>query len=530
MRLVRSRPCRALLAAAGVLTVLALPASASALTFHIVNESGLPAKDVFVNVTGEDFDVPGFTDDAPVPLESIPGGDLTINKLISGRVYISYHSPVREAGAVSASESADPKTSTTRFDWTELTLHGSENEEEDKANKSDVANLTAVEQFAIGMRLTTFGAGGEEVESIGSTNADTIFNAMQGIAGGPESTVSGNGEILRVLSPTVSAAYPQLTEYVHSMAGQTITVHTDFDGPPFVTSEYSGTFAADGSITLNGRQLIEGAENPHGPTISFEGPELIKDIYTGEGTPNNFEGTVRRDVLAGFSLGLWGGRYGNDALSFCTNPNTTFQGTWCPNGFNVPAFAESRTSAPAFPYYEGYASVIGQYGDVYGNPYSDASKKVQISLARERASTLQLTILPDSPPASTGSGPSSSSSSSSSSGASNKPAPAPPLSQAKFKLAKVAKFKHGKLMAGGVQCKGACGRVVALLSPVRGKGLIAREAVTARKPKAAIVLKPTKSGKKLLDAGKAKRAQLTVTVTQPGHSSATKTLTVRVVD
>jgi hypothetical protein len=530
MKLVRSRPRRALLAAACVLTAMALPASASALTFHIVNESGKPANEVFVDITGAEALGSGFSVDSPVPLSSIPGGEVTINRLIAGRVFISYGSPVRQVGG-SPQESTTVETSPTRFDWAELTVHDTETEP--VASESDVANLTAVEQFAIGMRLTTFGAEGEELESLGSTYANTIFEAMQGIAGGPESTVRGaNGEILRVLSPDNEvSAYPTLSEYVHSMAGQSIKVRTDFDGPPFVTSEYSGQFGPDGSITLTGWKWVEGVKEA-GPAIEFEGPKLIDDIYTGKETPNTFEGTVRRDVLAGFSLGLWGGKYGNDALSFCTNPNTTFQGTWCPSGFNVPAFAESRTTAPPFPFYEGYASVINQYSDVYGNPYSDASKKVQISLAPERAKTLQLTILPDSPPApgGGGSGSGSSSSPSSSSAPSTKAAPAPPLSQAKFKLPKVAKFKHGKLIAGNVQCKGACGRIVALLRPVKGKGLIAREAVTARKPKAAIVLKPTKAGKKLLDAGKVKRAKLTVTVTQPGHSSATKTVTIRVVD
>ena len=73
MRLVRSRPCRALLAAAGVLTALALPASASALTFHIVNESGKPASEVFVDISaGGEFNVPGFTNNVPVALSRNP--------------------------------------------------------------------------------------------------------------------------------------------------------------------------------------------------------------------------------------------------------------------------------------------------------------------------------------------------------------------------------------------------------------------------------------------------------------------------
>jgi hypothetical protein len=517
MRLVRSRSRRALLAAAGVLTALALPASASALTFHIVNESGKPANEVFVDIAGGGtFEVPGFTNNVPVALSSIPGGEVTINKLISGRVYVSYGAPVQEGVTIQ---------SPTRFDWAELTV---------TPVPEDAANLTAVNQFAIGMRLTTLGAGGEELESVGSTNANTIFDALQGIPGGPESTVRGaNGEILRVLSPdNPGSAYPPLTEYVKSMAGQPIKLHTAFFGTPFTTSEYTGTFEPDGSITLDGteRFIKEGKEEEKaGPTVHFEGQELIEDIYTGGNTPNDLEGAVRRDVLAGFSLGLWGGKYGNDALSFCTNPNTTPLGSWCPTGFNVPAFAEARTTPAPFPAYEGYASVINQYSDIYGNPYSDASKKVQVALDQPHVKTLQLTILPDSPPASSGGGSSGSNPAAAGPSAPSKAlASKLPASKVTFKLAKAARFEHGKLAIGKLTCDGACDMVAVLLRPAHGKGVIARLASTVHKKNDTLVLKPTKAGKRLIAAGKANRSKLTVTVTQSGHSPSTKTTVLRV--
>jgi hypothetical protein len=505
---------------------MALPASASALTFHIVNESGKPANEVFVDITaGGEFDVPGFTKNVPVALSSIPNGEVRVTKLVSGRVYIEYGRPLREGetGLVLQPEETIDFQQPTRFDWAELTVHDAGTEAE--AAKSDVANLTGVDQFAIGMRLTTFGQAGEQRESIGSTYANDVVAALQGVPGGPESTIrGGGGEIIRVLSPLHSSAYPLLTEYVHSMVGQTITLHSIFNG---LIGEYSGKFKEDGSIQISG-------EDSNGATHStnFTAQELIDDIYTDAGIENTLEGEMRHDVLAGFSLGLWGGKYGNDAIDFCTNPTNNGTGEFCPEGFNKPAFAAARTAPEPYPTYEQYAATIAELGNFYGNPFSDASQQVTIGIAPEHAKTLQLTILPDSPPAGKGGSNSSSSSSSSSSepATSSRPTPATPLSQAKFKLPKVAKLKHGKLMAGGVQCKGPCGRVVGLLGPVRGKGLIAREAVTARKSKAAIVLKPTKAGKKLLDAGKVKRAKLTVTVTQPGHSLATKTVVVRVVD
>jgi hypothetical protein len=513
MRLVRSRSRRAFVAVAGVLTALALPASASALNLHIVNESGRPPSEVFVDIAAAGgFEVEGFGNDHPRALSEIPGQEVTINKLISGRVYISYGAPVQEGVTVQ---------SPTRFDWAELTV---------TPVPEDAANLTAVNQFAIGMRLTTLGAGGEALESVGSTYANTIFDALQQIPGGPESTVrAANGEILRVLSPdNPGSAYPPLTEYVHSMAGQTIALHTAFFGTPFTTSEYSGEFQPDGSITLTGT-MNEGTGDVMAAPIVVPGQELIEDIYTGGSGPNNLERAVRRDLLSAFSVGLWGGRYGNDALSFCTNPNTTPQGTWCPTGFNVPAFAEARTTPAPFPAYEQYAAVINRYSDVYGNPYSDASKKVQVALDQPHVKTLQLTILPDSPPQPA---PPASGGGSSQSGSGNAPAaatkPKPLQSHDAFRLRKKAKFEHGKIAVGKVVCNGPCGKVVALLRPKKGKGLIARQVVTFKKATGTLVLKPTGKGKRLLRGKGFLQAKLSLTATQAGRAPVTRQFPLRV--
>jgi hypothetical protein len=507
---------RRAVALAVALVALAAPASASALQLQIVNESGRPSSEVFVNITGDEFNVEGATDDQPVALEKIPNQEVTINKLISGRVYISYRSPVVEGV---------PFNSPTRFDWAELTV---------TPVPEDAANLTAVNQFAIGMRLTTLGQGGEAIESIGSTYSNTIFDALQQIPGGPESTVrAANGEILRVLSPDMPGSpYPPLTEYVHSMAGQEITLHSAFFGKPFTTSEYHGTFGSDGSITLEGT-MNEGKGVVPAGSISVSGQELIEDIYTGGTGPNDLERAVLRDLTSGFSIGLWGGRYGNDASAFCTNLVTTSQGSWCPNGFNVPAFAEARTTPAPFQAYEQYAAVINQLSDVYGNPYSDASKKVTVALDQPHVKTLQLTILPDSPP-SPGGGSGSSAGSGSSGNAPAGAAPkattkaALPLSQVTLKPRKTTKLERGKLAVAELTCQGTCGKVVALLRPKRGKAVIAREAVTLRKAAGDLALKPTKAGKRILKGKGAVEAKLTVTVTQPGHRPAQKQVPLRI--
>jgi len=490
-----------------LLAVLAvLPASASALEFEIVNESGVPSEDVYVTVDGAGFDVPGMTADQPKKLSEIPGQKLTVNTLVSGRVYVSYGAPVQEGVGFD---------SPTRFDWAELTVTPS---------SSDVANLTAVDQVGIGMRLETLGSGGH-LETVGSANSDTIFNALQQIPGGPQATVrDGDGNVLRVLSPLHTTAYPGLGPYVRSLAGQTITLRTAFFGEPFTTSRYSGTFAADGSIALSGSTNPPGAAPA---TLEFGGAQLIEDVYTGANTPNDLSGAIRRDVLAGFSVGLWGGRYGNDALSFCTNPNTTAQGSWCPNGFNQPAFGDARVALSPFPTCEQYAAVINRYSDAYGNPYSDASKKVTVGLDQPgtggEVETLRLTILPDS-----GSAQPVAAGNPNCGAAAPTPAPAPAAGGAaaatktrvNVRFFRRARLDGAKARVARLTCSARCGRV--RLTAKRGKGVLGRGRAVVEGRRRVLVLRLTKRGRKAMARTRRAKVKLIVRVRPPGAKAVSR--------
>jgi hypothetical protein len=504
----RSRLLAAAVFLLAVATML-FPAGASALELQIVDQSGHQPEDVYVTVVGQPgaFDVPGMVNDEPKKLSEIPGQKLTIEKLIAGRVYISYGAGVRQ------SVSFD---SPTRFDWAELTVTPA---------SSDVANLTAVDQFGIGMRLDVYGPSDEHLDWLGDANSDTIFQALQQIPGGPQATVRDGSGIVRVVSPNKAAsAYPDLGDYVRSMSGKTITLHTAFFGSPFTTSEYSGTFAADGSITLSG------TSNPAGQapaTIPVGGEGLIDDIYTGANTPNNLEGAIRRDLLAGFSTGLWGGRYGDDALSFCSNPQTTAQGSWCPNGFNKPAFGDARTELSPFPTCEQYAAVINQYADAYGNPYSDASKKVTVSLDPATTKTLKLTVLPDSgdaQPKASGNpncGAASPSSSTPAQPAVSSPsgiapavlAPGSPRRRAGVHLRRRVRVKRRQVEVGRVVCPAACGRIKALAR--RGHRVVARKIVKRSGRKRRLVLRLTRFGRRALARHRRLRVRLDVWVAPP---------------
>lgn len=470
------------------LSGLFLAPAARALQFEIVNESGREDDEVFVTVVANGaYGVPGVSKNVPVKLSEL--GGVAIEQLISGRVYISYGAGVEEGV---------PFDSPTRFDWAEMTVTPA---------AEDVANLTAVDQFAIGMRLDTLDESGALLESVGAANSNTIFAALQQVPGGPQATIrDGAGNILRVLSPLHSSAYPDLGEYVRSMAGETISLRTAFFGTPFTTTHYSGTFAADGSIVLSG------ATNPAGaapPQIAISGAELIGDIYTGGNTPNNAEGAIRRDLLAAFSSGFWNGRYGNDALSFCTDPIIDVQGSYCPHGFNQPGFGDARLALSPFPTCEQYAAVINQHSDVYGNPYSDASKKVAVALDQPvdggQVKTLRLTILPDSgdaQPAVAGNancgaaGPATATDAATVATVSGA---RPAQGRAKARFRKRSKVAAGRIAIGRVVCPGGCRRVVA--SAKSGKATVARGRWHGAASNRVLALNLTKTGRRL-SAGK----------------------------
>jgi hypothetical protein len=362
---------------------LAAP-TAQALELQIDNRSGKPDGSVYVTLfAGGPFSASFFQNNVPVKLSSVPEVNGTrqvdVNQLVAGRLYVSYGADVN----VSV-----PFDSRTRFDWTEFTVTPS---------SSDVANLTRVDMFGIPMRLDTIDASGNVLETLSEANADAIFDALRAIPGGRSAVVRGRKhEIVRILSPNKARGYPSLARYVKAMDGQTIALQGRFFGAPQAVWSYSGTFEHDGSITLNG------STNPpdQAPaSIPVKGTQLIADISTGGNTPNTAQGAIYRDLLAGFATGLWGGKYGNDDLGFCTNPATDPLGSWCPTGFNKPAFGDARPAPAPYATCEQYAAVINQLSDAYGNPYSDAAKPVQIGLRQPAdggpVAALRLTILPD---------------------------------------------------------------------------------------------------------------------------------------
>ncbi|MBK5231793.1 MAG: hypothetical protein JJE13_02275 [Thermoleophilia bacterium] len=480
-----------------LLAALLCPSAASALTFKIDNQSGRANDQVFVTVAGSasQYDVPGMSNDVPKPLSSISGGTVTINQLVSGRIYIAYGAGVK---------ASVPFNSKTRFDWAELTV---------TPNSSDVANLTAVDQFGIGMRLNTFDGAGHSLEEVGSANSNTVFDAMQHIPGGSKATLKdGQGKVMRVLSPNQTTAYPELGPYVKSMSGKTISLNTTFFGNPFTTSRYSGTFQSDGSIRLSGSTKPAGKAPAQ---INIGGSQLIADVYSGGNTPNNLSGALYRDLLAGFSSGMWGGKYGNSALSFCSDAITNSLGSWCPKGFNKPAFGDARKSLSSFPTCEQYAAVINKYSDSYGNPYSDASKKVTVSLDQPgtggKVKTLQLTVLPDRGSAKPVESGNANCGAKSGSGGNT---------SVKVNFYNKANLKGKSAKAGKATCSKSCGTIT--VTAKKGKQKVAYKKFKTKSKKPYLTMNVNKAGRKIFKKKRQMKVKVFVKIQPSGKQTVNK--------
>lgn len=291
---------------------------------------------------------------------------------------MSYGAPVKNN---------EPPSAPTRYDKLELSNPG-------------VADLTAVDFFAIPFDLQSLDASGATVgDALGyRCYTSTILQQLRTL--GPAAEVNDGGQFARFLSPQLASegTYPSLAPYINSMSGQMIEVNDSFanEGEPAKAISYRGTFEPDGSITLNGTITSAGSPTPGHP-LRIEGATLPDGVYTGDGgytvngeaanvSQNNEYSVIYRDVVAGFGLGYWGGKYGNNSAAWLHKPN----------------FAAARLSGSPFPTYSLYASTIAEYSGAYGYSFSELGPNEVIVPLEASVATLRLTIDPDQGPHTSG--------------------------------------------------------------------------------------------------------------------------------
>ena len=159
--------------------------------------------------------------------------------------------------------------------------------------------------------------------------------------------------------------------------------------------------------------------------------------------------------------------------------------------------------------------MINQHSDVYGNPYSDASKKVAVALDQPvdggEVAKLQLTIQPDSG----GAQPASGGNPDCGIGAAAPPAalpaalpPAPPAakhvaSKARARFRKRSELVRGGFRLGRVVCPGGCAEVTATAK--LGRKAVARGTWRGAASNRVLKMKLTKAGRRLLSGKKGVR-------------------------
>ncbi|MHB8492628.1 MAG: hypothetical protein ACYDA6_10520, partial [Solirubrobacteraceae bacterium] len=352
---------------------------ASALSVQVVNDSGQAPQNVHLMLDNGSSSDGQLVNDVSKPLSQISDSTFSIESISAGRLYISYGAPVKNN---------EPNQAPTRYDKIELTDPG-------------VANLTAVDFFAIPFDMQALDSSGATIGSALTyrCHTSTILQKLRALA--PSAEVSSGGQFVRYLSPQLSpSSYPSMAPYVQSMVGQTIHIHDSFasQGHPTLALSYSGTFEADGSITLSGTITTPPGTTPvEGSTVHVDGSTLPLAIYTGDGAytvggapadvaENNQYSVIYRDLVAGFALGYWGGRYGNDTSDWLGKPD----------------FAAARSGAAPYATYDQYAAVIGEYSDAYGYSFNDLGPTPVTVPLEAAVATVRLTLDSDQGPSTPG--------------------------------------------------------------------------------------------------------------------------------
>lgn len=376
---------RAVLALIALAAGAVLAAPAQAMTVQIVNDSGLAGGDVYIQLVplGGGSGYRGITPSTPVPLSSLANGQFSFSTIQSGRVIISYGGPVPPDVFPGA-----PPATTHRWDMVELTVNG---------NAYDTADLTAVEWFGIPLQVEAVGSA-QTPSSLGwSSDYDTIAAQLEGIGAVGEETPQGT--TAGYVSPAIlPASYPDLTPYVASLRGQTLSVTDTFAGQ---TLSFTGSVGSDDSVTMTGTY----AGTSHAMTIP--GATIGAAIYSGSTSftvdgaggrlydDNQWYSQLFVDVINGFSLGQWGGANGN-TLNAVT-PSTK------PNWYGTQPYAAAWPTPPKglSAHFNPWGAIVAANGDAFQSPFSQSPAlpaSMQPQLPIGGVSTVRITIPPDHVP------------------------------------------------------------------------------------------------------------------------------------
>jgi hypothetical protein len=389
-----------------LLFLAALAAPASAIHLSLTNSSAFPSNQVYVwfggaAEAGYDVKITGQSQNLTLgqsyPLTDLAAG-VTLNRLVSGRVYFSFGEPLPDPGRNGAgSPLRYPGVSpgndgyNTRWDFIELT---------NTSAAGDVADLTSMDNFAIPLKMQLKHQGtnltGPNTSAGWKGHADTqIISALAPLAAPDGANLYRVGDkFVRVMGansfPTIYQNHPtdprSMTAYLDSI--KTAARTTVFDGHAFgVDYQYTAALDASGNYVLtktggaagNPTTILVPASykagpNPADPTVTLaESVYMSNPWYGVDGGPvgptqNNLAGAITRDLYAALNLG-----YVNSshvvAAGETVNPALVGKHVYELTGSQLRELKVGFGEVNQF--YNIYAAAIRDLSDSYGYAYSD---------------------------------------------------------------------------------------------------------------------------------------------------------------
>ena len=335
------------------------------------------------------------------------GSGITLQQFSSGRIYFSLGAPLTGTGDPEPINSSVANWST-RFDKLELTYG--------QTNHDGVANLTAIDYFAIPLTIKTYAgstASGSPLATLTYQQpGSTIVSHLAALTNDNAKVWlhDSQGNFLRVLGPTLSpsGAYPSMQSYLSAVqsAGQATQIKGLYSSAGSTTAtktqtyEFTATFDSSGNLDLAGG----GISYAGGPTV---GPNHLIVIlagnlalgiysanpgYTVDGASanignNDVYSAVVRDLLTGYALGF--------VNSATIDPKTgsAFKDETSDHWWASPqAFGYLQNNPADYDQYAGYLQTIS---NAYGYPFSDRWQTVQASIDPTSVGTMEIDVLPD---------------------------------------------------------------------------------------------------------------------------------------
>lgn len=389
-----------------LLAFVAIAAPSHAIHLSFTNTSAYPTNQVFVwfggaAEAGYDLKRTGqsqnITLGQSIPLDQLASG-VTLNRLISGRVYFSFGtalpdpgrtgggSPIRYPGVHPGDDGYN-----TRWDFIELT---------DTNSAGDVADLTSMDNFGIPVKLQLKHQGtnltGPNTSAGWKNHTDAqVIASLSPLASPAGSNVYHNaGKFIRVQGANSfpllyhnQASNPRsMTKYLDAIkAANRVTV---LDGHAFGL-DYQYSAAIDGSgnyvLTKSGGHsstpntiLIpasyKAGPNPADPTVTLgEALYMSNPWYGIDGGPigptqNNLAGAVARDLYAALNLGYVNSGHVVTAAD-TVNPALVGKHVYELTGSQMRELTVGFEEVNTF--YNIYAAGIRDVSDSYGYAYSD---------------------------------------------------------------------------------------------------------------------------------------------------------------